>query len=66
MNDQLRTPGYYWVRYNGQWIIAEYGKFAKMVAFSKDPGWWGWNIIGSDSFLKDDSFSDISEKTIKP
>jgi len=66
MNDQLRPPGYYWVRYDDKWIIAEYGKFTKEVAFTRQPGWWGWNIIGTDRFCTDSSFSDISEKTIKP
>lgn len=61
MNQPLRNPGYYWVRFQGQWVIAEYGKF-------NDNGslYLGWNLIGRDRLYKDDDFSDISEKTIKP
>lgn len=56
MNEQLRNPGYYWVRFQGGWIIAEW---------VNQPAQY-WQITGSDRMLYDDDFSDISEKTIKP
>lgn len=48
----MREQGYYWVKYKGKWIIAE---------------WWpnmGWSIAGFIHSREDYDFEEIDEKRI--
>ena len=45
MRDQTRRDGFYWVRFEGQSIVAEYS--------GKGPGGPGWSVPGSSTRYQD-------------
>lgn len=48
----MREPGYYWVKYTGEWIICEW----------LDPDWYFINAIGTSD---DSAFEEIDERRIE-
>lgn len=52
----MREEGYYWVKYNGNWIIME---------LSKHPiGGLRWHKIGYHWTIKESDFEEIDEKRL--
>ena len=37
-----REPGYYWVKYEGDWIVAQYGEFSDWLSDIE----FGWHLPG--------------------
>lgn len=49
----MRQSGYYWVKFNGKWIIGEWNRYVMI-----------WSICGSDRILLDGELSEIDERPI--
>lgn len=57
-----REPGFYWVKFEGRWQVAEYTEYRSFfnpLNFS-----YGWDIVSSDREFKDDDFEEIDERKI--
>jgi hypothetical protein len=49
----MRQSGYYWVKHNGKWIIAEYAAT-----------WNGWWMPGEPNIYENGEFNEIDETQI--
>lgn len=56
-----RKSGFYWVKYDGEWRVAEYisEKDASMKSYG---GVWG--LVGKQQFFCDHNFDEIDETPI--
>jgi hypothetical protein len=54
-----RESGYYWVKYMGDWEIAEFSNF--QTGFG---GPYGWFRTSYSDFIKDSDFDEIDERRI--
>lgn len=52
----MREEGYYWVKSDGEWIVALWFKYS--ASFSC------WLIPGTDNEIDDDFFEEIDEKRL--
>lgn len=50
----MRQSGYYWVKYNGEWEVAEYFE-----------SWNNWNQCGVLQDYEDSDFEEIDERRIE-
>jgi hypothetical protein len=55
----MREPGYYWVKYKGKWMIANWDDQYP------EPGESGyWNLVQTITDVNDNSFDEIDERRI--
>ena len=54
MKGDNRQPGYYWVKYNQFWKVAEYSQTADR-----------WILAGIGQWYRDDDFREIDENRIE-
>lgn len=56
MNNRLRTPGYYWVKFTGdkEYTIGYYEPFGNGIE-----NIYPWQVVGSDEIYDEGEFEDI-------
>jgi hypothetical protein len=52
----MREPGFYWVKYKGEWVVAQWFEHTEKVQ--------SWYIINNDYELGDQHFEEIDERRI--
>jgi hypothetical protein len=55
-----RKSGFYWIKYNGSWLVGEWNSFDEDLGF----GWGDWYIASYDRSLDDSRFEEIDERQI--
>jgi hypothetical protein len=54
-NETVRTDGFYWVKSEGEWLVAEYsGRYGD------------WGLPYYDHLFKDEDFSEIGDRIEPP
>lgn len=51
----MRQSGFYWVKYDGKWTIAEYTSYS---------GQSEWYVTGNDCYFISEEFDEIDENRI--
>lgn len=61
MSKQNRKPGFYWVKENNRWIVAEYRPL-----YYKDNGRNYWYLLGGNNPYIDCDLQEINEQPLLP